>query len=97
MKACIAKQTKAEEFPDKRHAERAWKHDIRELLATAELADALDGEIVPKSKQEEFWDAVYDWSEQSRYSRNTQVLAEKLFEAVTNAQFGALTWLRQHW
>ena len=97
IKACIAKQTLAEDFPDKKHAERAWKHDIRELLATAELADVLDEENVPKSRQAKFWDAVYDWSEQSRYERNSQQLAKDLYEAITDSQFGALTWVRQHW
>ena len=97
LKACIAKQTQAEEFPDKKRAERAWKHDVKELLAAAGLADVLHGVVVPKSRQGKFWDSVYDWSEQSRYTRNSRQLAEELFEAITDNQLGVLPWLRQHW
>lgn len=97
IKACIEKQTKAEEFPDKKRAERAWKHDINELMIAAGLMGLWQTEAPTGSERFENWKTVKDWNEQARYSRTTQSDSEALYNAITDAAHGVLTWIKRHW
>ena len=97
LKACIAKQTQAEEFPDKKRAERAWKHDFNELLGAARLESELKAETVRDSVFKENWNTVRQWSEQSRYRRVSQSESEKLIVAITDPIAGVLPWIKQRW
>lgn len=45
LKACIAKSTRRFEFPNKKRAEDAWKHDLGGLLLLAGMKDQLDAEL----------------------------------------------------
>lgn len=71
LKACIAKLVAAEDFPDKRLADRAWTHDIEKLLEVANLKGARDAEAAKNKLFGDKWGVVKDWNEHSRYDHPT--------------------------
>lgn len=97
LKACVAKQTRKNEFPDKKRVEDAWTHDLNKLLRTARLDHVYQQTIVADKAFESNWAVVKDWKESSRYREWNKCDATNLIAAVQDAQHGVLTWLRKHW
>jgi HEPN domain-containing protein len=97
LKACISKQTRRHEFPDKKRAERAYDHDLVKLLGLADLETKLKETERIDPELNGNWDIVRDWWEQSRYERPSQVEAENLIRAIGDRQHGFLQWLRRFW
>jgi hypothetical protein len=97
LKACIAKQVKAFDFPDKKLANDSWVHDLNKLLGTAQLHQALKDK---ENQDREFrlnWAIAKFWSEESRYDCNIDALkAQELFNAITDTSSGILPWLQNY-
>jgi hypothetical protein len=93
LKARIASFTHAQEFPDKRRAEQAWKHDPTQLLVAASLSDNLRAEGAVRKN----WTMVKDWSVDSRYEHSmTRAKVEDFLNALDTRPDGILPWLRKH-
>jgi HEPN domain-containing protein len=95
LKACIARQTKQDDFPPK-DAARYYVHDIPKLLDIAGLGSAFK----EASKDPTFranWAVVKDWSEESRYQSRQQQQAQEMLDAVNDPQHGVLQWLKGNW
>ncbi len=95
LKACIAKQVKENDFPNKELANASYTHNLAALLGTAGLKKKLE-------KQNENiklnWAVVKDWKETSRYEvsiEETQV--QDLFKAIDDTKSGILTWIKKYW
>lgn len=97
LKACIAKLTQAEEFPDKAFADKCWTHDVKRLVYLAGLEPIHDNLVAADSEFEDNWDTVRSWDESSRYRRSAKVDAEDLFNAVTDRMHGVMPWIRLYW
>ena len=97
LKACIAKQTKRFEFPDRKTVNESHTHNLEQLLRVAGLQPELEREAASSRAFEVNWTVVKDWSEESRYQRHTRQEAEDLFNAITDPQNGVLPWIRQRW
>jgi HEPN domain-containing protein len=97
LKACIAKLTKAEDFPDKKFAADCFTHDIEQLVRLAGLKPAIDAETKADPQLALNWGVVKDWSESRRYDRTPEPEARKLVEAITDPTHGVLPWLMKHW
>jgi len=98
LKACIAKRTGRFDFPDKRVANEAWKHDLEALLGTAGLADELAKELERSKSLELNWNLVRDWSEESRYLTDIPVEdAKLLLGACKDRTHGVLAWIKRRW
>jgi hypothetical protein len=97
LKACIAKQTNQHDFPDKKHADKCFTHDLEALLQVSGLVPqrTLDAQKNPVLGNN--WLIVKDWNERARYQLWSENQARKLFEAVTNANDGVLSWIKAHW
>jgi hypothetical protein len=97
IKACIAKQTKRHEFPNKHRAIDAFDHDPVKLAKLAGIyADLLhDSKAHPQLAKN--WTIVKDWSVDSRYATRTRADAEALFRAIVTKSHGVFRWLRHHW
>jgi HEPN domain-containing protein len=97
LKACIAKQVKEFDFPDKQLANDCYTHNLTKLLTTARLKQKLADE---ENKNREFelnWAIATEWSEESRYKvAITQQQAQDLFNAITNDTSGILSWLKKY-
>jgi HEPN domain-containing protein len=97
LKACIARLTKAEEFPDKTFAEKCWTHDLERLVVVAKLKDARDAATAADANLRENWDTVKDWEESKRYVLVAKDNAEELYAAITDKNHGVLQWIKIYW
>ncbi|HZU76625.1 MAG TPA: HEPN domain-containing protein [Dehalococcoidia bacterium] len=97
LKACIAKQTRRFEFPDRDWAIKVFTHDLRSLMRSAQLEEALAVESTADQIFGRYWALVCDWRETSRYERHTAEAARTMFDAINDPTHGVLRWLRLHW
>ena len=97
LKACIAKLTKPDEFPDKNFAAKCWVHDIEPLVKLAELEKTREEAMTANPDLSDNWDIVCAWNETSRYERKTQAEAQALYDAITHDLNGVLAWIRLQW
>lgn len=97
LKACVAKLTAAEEFPDKERAFKAFTHDIEQLVKLALLKDVRDAGAKADPEFRDNWNLVKDWAEDSRYARWTEPQARAIHSAVTDPAHGVLPWIKRQW
>jgi HEPN domain-containing protein len=98
IKACIAKQTMAEDFPDVNHAKASWVHDLEALIKQAGLLQTLSKHRANNTVFHTHWLVAKDWSVDSRYDlSHTMQEAEDLVRAIADPHSGILAWLRLHW
>lgn len=97
FKACIAKQFKRYEFPDKKRVNDSYTHDLKKL---ADLG-GLDGAILDHAGSDDSfrrnWNLVTEWSEKSRYETSDRARARDLINAIMEADSGVMPWVRQRW
>jgi hypothetical protein len=97
LKACIAKQTKQYEFPDKKRVNDSYTHDLEILVRTAGLDTDLRARIGVDPQFAVNWSLTKDWNEGTRYQKHTRLEAESLYDAVTDAAHGVLQWIQRYW
>jgi HEPN domain-containing protein len=97
LKACIAKQTKRYDFPNKRIAIDSYTHDLNQLIRVAGLQPHLETEMRRDADFAVNWAIVKDWSEESRYARHDAAAAKGLCSAIAEPRHGVLRWLKRHW
>ncbi len=97
LKACIAKETRRYEFPDKKKADASHKHNLGELVKVAHLDDLRRTEARNDEAFRNNWDIVRLWSEESRYRLIQQKEALELIEAITQKGHGVMQWIKRHW
>lgn len=94
LKARIARDVRRYTFPDRRLADRAFTHDLRNLLDVAGLKPELQ---LASPAVRENWDIVYNWSVDMRYRSGMPVdECRKYLRAVAD-RGGFLPWLKQRW
>jgi hypothetical protein len=97
LKACIAKLTKADEFPDKNFGAKCWVHDIEHLVDLAGLKPKRNADAGANANLDANWAIVRDWREDSRYKQIIQADAQALYDGITQNPDGVLLWIRLHW
>lgn len=98
LKACIAKQTRRHDFPDKEVVQKAYAHNLEQLVKGAGLERALDAEMRVSKSLELNWTIVKDWKVTSRYLTTiTYAEARDLYKACTARKHGVLSWIRTRW
>jgi hypothetical protein len=97
LKASIAKQTRAYDFPDRTTVIDSYTHDLVKLVKVAGLEQQLQSDTQADLLFAVNWATVKDWSEQSRYDLASQAAAESLNEALQDRRHGVMRWLRRHW
>ena len=97
LKACIAKQVKQFDFPDKKLANDSYTHDLAKLLIIAGLKQELSKQENQDINFKLNWAVVNKWSEESRYEHIIQKQdAQDLFNAITDNESGILLWLKNY-
>lgn len=98
IKACIAKQVRQYDFPNKELTQKSHQHKLTDLLGVAGLKQKL------KEKEEadlDFklnWAVAKDWVVESRYECTIEESkARDLYRAVTDESSGILAWLKTFW
>jgi HEPN domain-containing protein len=98
LKACIAKQTKQHDFPDRKIVNQSYTHDIESLFRVAGLWDLFRTDVDSDSNLEVNWNVVKDWNEETRYDKGIpEEMAKDLYAAIIDQQHGVLQWIKQHW
>ena len=97
LKACIAKQVRCHDFPDRKLAYDSYTHDLERLAVVAGLKDELELKKDSNQGFERNWMVVIQWSEETRYERTYRERAVNLYKAITDQQDGVLAWLQQYW
>jgi len=90
LKACIAKRTRQDEFPDKEFARKVWTHDLEKLLDATDI-------VIEGSESKLKWNVVKDWSENCRYQTHDAKKARDMLDAVSDVQHGVLQCLKRYW
>jgi len=97
LKACIAKQVKEFDFPDKKLANDSYTHNLANLLITAGLKQELSEQEKQNKQFELNWAVVNKWSEETRYEcAITKQQAHNLFNSITDNESGILPWLKKY-
>ena len=97
LKACIAKETRRYEFPDKKRVDDSYTHNLKELVRIAKLEESRRERLKQDALFEYYWQVVLNWSELSRYQRYGSEAASELFKAVNDRTHGVMAWIKQHW
>lgn len=97
LKACIAKQVKEFDFPDKRLAQRVYTHDLKELMRWSGLESVMESELLRGSLVSRNWSVVSEWSEESRYTVDTEKRVDTFMKACGSEGTGILPWIRERW
>jgi HEPN domain-containing protein len=97
LKACIAKETRRYEFPEKKRVNASHTHDLKELIRIAELQSELRAAVDNDPLLLKYWDVVQLWSEQSRYGRQSTEGAQALIEAAGDRSHGVIKWVKHYW
>ena len=98
LKACIAKQIREHDFPDRKFIQDSYTHDLNKLLGLAGLREEHRKKAVQDKDFERNWAVVKDWSEEDRYSMQIQEQKTRdLIEAITDKNSGVLPWLKTFW
>ena len=98
LKACIAKQVKLHEFPNKKLAQEVFTHDLGRLLQLSGLQPDFDVHLNSNAAFQLNWTIAKDWSEASRYDLTlSQAQARDLYSACTARQNGILSWISSRW
>jgi len=96
LKACIAKQVKAFDFPSKQLTNDSYTHDLTTLLSTAGLKHELSKQENQDSNFKLNWAVVNKWSEASRYEHAIiKQDVDDLYNAIIDDQSGILPWLKK--
>lgn len=97
LKACIAKESKRYEFPDKKRVNESYTHDLKALAKLSYINQALLAEVSSDPGFQANWDIVTRWSEKSRYETADRAKAKSLLDAIMDTSSGVMPWITQHW
>ena len=98
LKACVAKQFRLHEVPDKKLVNSFYTHSLDDLLTISDVKSGMKDHAKSDSSFEINWNTVRDWSETKRYEVGiTEVFARGMYDAVTNTASGILPWLKTQW
>jgi HEPN domain-containing protein len=99
LKACIAKETKQHDFPDRpEEVRKIYTHNLDQLLGLAKLKDKFEDDKKSNNRLDDYWNSIVNWSEEKRYELGlTEKEARDLCEAVDDPTNGVLQWLKKSW
>jgi hypothetical protein len=98
FKACIARQFREFDFPDRKVVNDSYVHDLKKLLNVSRLEPFHREEMGQNDSFAANWSIVQEWSEASRYDPTiTENAATGLFLAITDPTHGVLTWLKKYY
>jgi len=98
LKACVAKQIKEHDFPDRQLVLDSYTHNLEQLLRISGVKPQFDSRMKGDRSFEVNWTTIKDRTEAARYDNNVpEIKVRDLLNAVTDATTGVLTWLKTVW
>lgn len=97
LKACVARQVRSGDFPDKKLANLAFTHDLEQLVAIAGLKPAFEADRRANARLDVNWAIVKDWTVETRYRVGiSSTQARDLYSACAGRN-GVLPWVKKRW
>ena len=97
LKACIARQVRRGDFPDKAAVNKAWTHNLASLVEAAGLKPQFENDQLTNPALQINWGVVKDWVPESRYDTTvTPAKARDMYRSCTRPH-GVLPWVRKRW
>ena len=98
LKACIAKQIREHDFPDKHLIVDSYTHEPTKLLKLAGLRHKLEEAAPSRPALEVNWTVAKDWTAATRFQRGVpEKTVTDFFSAVLDEPDGVLPWLKTWW
>ena len=98
IKACIARQFRQDEVPDKTVVNDFYTHRLDKLLGISGVKAALESKTSTDAAFQVNWNTVRDWNESDRYDHSiTEAKARDILVAVSDPISGVLPWLKTQW
>lgn len=98
LKACICRQFRRFDFPDKKLVNTSYTHDLEMLLKNAGIQKEFDAEINRSRPFALNWNVIKDWSEEVRYNKSlSKSKAQDYYSSCTARTNGVLSWLKKRW
>ncbi len=97
MKACIARQYRQHDFPDRKIVNDSYTHELQKLAKVAGISE----ERLQRSNEDDVfqknWALMTLWSEESRYRATAQADCRLLLDAIMDKDHGIMPWLKKYW
>lgn len=98
LKACIARQFRSGNIPDKGSVDRLYTHNLGALAQSANLNRDIEAAANSDPQFGAHWQTVKSWKETSRYGVGRRAIeAQDMVDGVADPQHGVLQWLKQYW
>jgi hypothetical protein len=97
LKACVAKQIREHQIPDKALINGIYTHEAPKLIGLAGLSGALKEQQDRDGLFQSYWAICAEWKPDARYVMNDAMSAELLLTAVGDPEHGVLQWIKAHW
>lgn len=97
LKACVAKQIREHQIPDKALINGVYTHDFAKLVGFAGLSAILKQQQDDDQLFQSYWGITAEWQPDARYAMNDSMSAELLLTAIGDPEHGVLQWIKAHW
>lgn len=97
LKACVSRQFRQDEIPDKDLIKKVLTHEFPQLVALAGLSTLLTNEQKGDATFQAYWGIVNEWKSDARYDIIEPISAQQLLLAIADAQHGVMQWIKRHW
>ena len=98
LKACITKQIRRYDFPDRRLTSDSYSHNLENLLKNSGLDQEGRNASRMNTVLDLNWSIVKDWSVDSRYEWSiSEQQVRDFYNTVIARRDGILPWLRTRW
>ncbi len=95
LKACIARQFREHDVPERKLVNSFYAHDLYELLVISGLQPEFRRRATQDPVFDSNWEDVSEWTESVRYDvLIEEEQARRMHDALINKNAGILTWLR---
>jgi hypothetical protein len=97
LKACVARQIRENEIPDRDLVNNVYTHQFAKLVALAGLARHLQEAHDIDRQFQGYWAVASEWSPDARYDMIDSFRAGILVTAIADPDHGVMKWIRQFW
>jgi HEPN domain-containing protein len=96
LKACIAKLTAQDDFPDKDRVTKSYTHNLHTLLVIAKLDKNLEADSINDPNLGLNWITALRWNESKRYEIISRSDAQEMMQSLVG-HGGLVSWIVQYW
>lgn len=96
LKACVARQIRQDEIPDREVLKGIYTHNFDSLAGLAGLKADLKKQQDADHMFQAYWGIVAEWSPDTRYDIQDSMAAQLLWQSIADPEHGVLKWIKIH-